>query len=57
MTKCSQAIWLSMFLSIFENKIYELTKEILQEIEDSLKKENRFPNGEKILFTIVKNIK
>jgi hypothetical protein len=40
----------------FENKIYELTKEILQEIEDSLKKENRFPNGETILFTIVKNL-
>jgi hypothetical protein len=40
----------------FENKIYELTKEILQEIEDSLKKENKFPNGETILFTIVKNI-
>jgi len=40
----------------FENKIYELTKEIIQEIEDSLRKENRFPNGETILFTIVKNI-
>ena len=40
----------------FENKIYELTKEILQEIEDSLKKENKFPNGETILFSIVKNI-
>ena len=40
----------------FENQIYELTKEILKDIEDSLKKENRFPNGEIIIFSIVKNI-
>jgi len=41
----------------FENKIYELTKELLKNIEDSLKKEKKLANGEIILFTIVKNIK
>jgi hypothetical protein len=40
----------------FENKIYELTKELLKNIEDSLKAENKLSNGEIILFTIVKNI-
>jgi hypothetical protein len=40
----------------FENKIYELTKELFKNIEDSLKAENKLSNGEIILFTIVKNI-
>ena len=40
----------------FENKIYELTKEILSNIEENLKVQNKLTNGETILFTIVKNI-
>ena len=40
----------------FENKIYELTKELLKNIEDSLKAQGKLVNGEIILFTIVKNI-
>jgi len=40
----------------FENKIYELTKELLKNIEDSLKAQDKLQNGERILFTIVKNI-
>jgi hypothetical protein len=41
--------------SNFDSKIYEYTKEILQNIEENLENEKRL-NGEKILFTIVKNI-
>ena len=40
----------------FENKIYELIKELLKNIEDSLKAQGKLPNGEKILFSVVKNI-
>ena len=40
----------------FENKVYELTKEILKDIEENLKNENRLTNGEIIVFSIVKNI-
>ena len=40
----------------FENKIYELTKEILKDIQEKLKNENKLTNGEYIVFSIVKNI-
>jgi hypothetical protein len=39
-----------------ENKIYEYTKEILQDIEEQLKKQTKLCQGEKIVFTIVRNI-
>ena len=40
----------------FENNIYELTKEILKNIEEKLKVQGKLSNGETILFSIVKNI-
>ena len=39
-----------------DNKIYDLTKDMLKDIEDQMKAQNKLCNGEKILFTIVKNI-
>ena len=42
--------------SYMENKLYEYTKEILQDIEEQLKKQNKLCQGEKIVFTIVRNI-
>ena len=42
--------------SDLDNKIYDYTKEILQDIEDQLKTQNKLSNGEKIVFTIVRNI-
>ena len=39
----------------FDNKIYDLTKEMLKDIEERLMSENKLQNSE-ILFTIVKNI-
>ena len=40
----------------FENKIYDFTKEVLKDIEEKLKNENKLTNGEFIVFSIVKNI-
>jgi len=42
--------------SYMEDKIYIYTKEILQDIEEQLKKQNKLCQGEKIVFTIVRNI-
>ena len=39
----------------FDNKIYDLTKEMLKDIEERLKSENKMQNSE-IVFTIVKNV-
>ena len=39
-----------------DNKVYDYTKEILQEIEDQMKAQNKLCDGEKIVFTIVRNI-
>ena len=40
----------------FDDKIYKSTKEILQEIEEQLKNEEKITKEKKLLFTIVKNI-
>jgi hypothetical protein len=37
-------------------KIYDYTKEILQDIEHQMKAQNKLCDGEKIVFTIVRNI-
>ena len=37
-------------------KVYHYTKEILQDIEDQMKAQNKLCDGEKIVFTIVRNI-
>ena len=37
-------------------KVYHYTKEILQDIEDQMKAQNKLFDGEKIVFTIVRNI-
>jgi len=42
--------------SDLDNKVYDYTKEILQEIEDQMKAQNKLCDGEKIVFTIVRNI-
>ena len=42
--------------SHIDDKIYAYTKEILQDIEEQLKKQNKLCHGEKIVFTIVRNI-
>jgi len=42
--------------SHMDDKIYAYTKEILQDIEEQLKKQNKLCHGEKIVFTIVRNI-
>ena len=39
-----------------ENKVYGYTKEILQDIEHQMKAQNKLCDGEKIIFTIVRNI-
>jgi hypothetical protein len=39
-----------------DNKVYHYTKEILQDIEDQMKAQNKLFDGEKIVFTIVRNI-
>jgi hypothetical protein len=42
--------------SHMDDKIYAYTKEILQDIEEELTKQNKLCHGEKIVFTIVRNI-
>ena len=42
--------------SHMDDKIYAYTKEILQDIEEQLTKQNKLCHGEKIVFTIVRNI-
>jgi len=39
-----------------DNKLYGYTKEILQDIEHQMKAQNKLCDGEKIVFTIVRNI-
>jgi len=39
-----------------DNKVYGYTKEILQDIEDQMKAQNKLCDGEKIVFTIVRHI-
>ena len=39
-----------------DNKLYGYTKEILQDIEDQMKAENKLSNEEKIVFTIVRHV-
>ena len=39
-----------------DNKVYDYTKEILQDIEHQMKAQNKLCDGEKIVFTIVRNI-
>ena len=42
--------------SISDSKIYVYTKEMLKDIEAQLKSNGKLSDGQKILFTIVKNI-
>jgi len=42
--------------SDLDNKLYGYTKEILQDIEHQMKAQNKLCDGEKIVFTIVRNI-
>jgi hypothetical protein len=42
--------------SDLDKKIYDYTKEILQDIEDQMKAQNKLSNEGKIVFTIVRNV-